>query len=262
MSFLGLSDAFLIGTGTSVIAFGVTLKSFQWMVASYFPKLQERVDKLDNKARKYFYCNAPSTVHSFAQVIGPASYLLRLERISTMTYDTNLFVNYGWTGLGPAFYAGIFAGYLIADAIYLGIKDLGPMYVVHHFFASSVWTLCDSFRCMQFLGSFLQFNEFSTIFMNLRQLLLTAGYDSKGKHVMWASYTFFLSFFLVRVLPLPMIVNRWISTEFNIIKTEVGSPVAVPISLCILAHVGLQSTWFLMMLRKVLRGSSKKVKKN
>lgn len=261
MSFQGLSHAFLMGAGASAIGFGISLKITQ-LVVSCFPKLQERVDKLDNKARKYFLVIGPSTVHSLAHVIGTAGFLLRLEKQTVTTFDDRLFVDYGWTCLGPAFYSGVFAGYLFSDAVYLGIKDLGPMYVVHHFAAATTWTVCDYTKCMQFLLSFLQFNEFSTIFMNARQVFLTTGYDSKGKHVTAVSYIFFLSFFLVRVLPLPMIVYKWISNDFQVIKTEVGIPVAVSLSLSVLAHVALQSTWFAMMLRKVLGGKSKKEKKS
>mmetsp|Transcript_12323 Transcript_12323/g.18074 ORF Transcript_12323/g.18074 Transcript_12323/m.18074 type:complete len:262 (-) Transcript_12323:202-987(-) len=261
MSFHGLSHAFLIGAGASAIGFGISLKITQ-LAVSCFPKLQERVDKLDNKARKYFFVTGPSTLHSLVHVLGTGGFLLRLEKQSVTTFDDRLIVDYGWTSLGPAFYAGVFAGYLMADAVYLGIEDLGPMYVLHHFSAATNWTLCDYTRCMQFLASFLQFNEFSTIFMNARQVLLTAGYDSKGKHVMAASYVFFLSFFLVRVIPLPMIVYKWISNDFRVIKTEAGTPTAAFLSFCVLAHVSLQSTWFAMMLRKVLGGKSKKEKKS
>jgi len=259
MSSYGISHSFLAGAATSVIGFALSLKATD-LATDYFPKLKERVDKLDEKARKFFYCIISSTVHSFAQVFGTVGFLRRLYGQPVINFDNRLIVEYGLTKFGPCFYNGMFVGYLLADAAHLGFKNLGPMYTVHHFMAATTWMAFEYTKSMQFSSSFLQFNEFSTIFLNLRQLYLTLGYTSKDKEVARVSYVFFFSFFLVRVLPLPILFHNWFMRDFQIIRNDVGMGVAGLYSMAYLCHAGLQSTWFIMMVRKILGTKSKKKK--
>ena len=111
---------------------------------------------------------------------------------------------------------------------------------------------------------FLQFNELSTIVMNVRQALLTAGYTSSDTIVAMVSLIFFLLFTIVRVVPLPFVVYRWISSEFGIIQEKVGLSGALLVSMFLGLNVVLQGSWFVMMAGKfvdALVGKDKKKKK-
>ena len=198
------------------------------------------------------------------QVIGTAAFLPKMRNDSILGWDTRTTVDYGWTGLGPAVYSGIFVGYLMADFFFLGPKKLGTAYVFHHLSASVAWTMALLLNVFQFPGQLLQFCELSTIFMNLRQLYLTAGYDSSSVPVLASSLTFFASFAAVRVLPLVPLLHKWVTLDFGVIRDEVGIWAAVSYSGFLAIHAGLQCTWFHIMLKKLVAkffggGGNKKV---
>lgn len=179
-----------------------------------------------------------------------------------LTFDDELFVPYGITKLGPGFYMGFFVGYLLTDtASAPSLKILGLPFAVHHISASLCWTFCASVRIMQPLASFLQFNELSTVLMNVRQVLLTAGYQSSDLIVSVVSLSFFALFSAVRVFPLPFVVHKWISHEFVSIKNEVGWEGAILLSLFLAVNVMLQGSWFTIMVRKVIGLLTKKESK-
>jgi hypothetical protein len=168
----------------------------------------------------------------------------------------------GW----PACFSGIFVGYLIADFFVCGPADLGPAYIVHHLSAIVIWTWVTCIGAMQWYASLLQFCEFSTIFMNIRQWVLTAGHPSSSPTAMVVSLLFFLSFFAVRVIPLPTLVYQWITNDFAKLSDEKGKAVAMASSSTLMIHVVLQSFWFMLMVKKIAKlvlssGDGKKAKK-
>ena len=207
---------------------------------------------LKDRDKFFFWTLGPSTIHAFAQIIGTAGFLRPLLEKSVVSQDTSLWVDYGITGVGPMFYEGIFVGYLLADFLYLGPKLLGPAYVGHHLSASAAWIFAAKAGICQWLTAFMQFNEFSTIFMNLRQLLLTSGYPSSSNEVTIASLLFFLAFGAVRIAPQPFVLSRWISTDFHIVKEEVGLSSAIFASSFMVFNCFLQGYWFSLMLKKLV----------
>jgi hypothetical protein len=252
MSFIGLSQPFLIGMGTGCVGFALSIAGMQAIVSQYFQNLNQKVTNLPKAKDKYFFWTlGPSTVHAIVQIIGTAGFLRPLLAKSVVSQDSSLFVDYGWTGLGPEIYQGIFVGYLLADFAYLGPKMLGPAYVGHHLMASACWIYSSLSGINQWLAALLQFNEFSTIFMNLRQLLLTSGYSSSSSEVTIISLLFFLSFGAVRVAPLFLVLKNWISSDFGIVRDEVGMLPAAITSGFIIFHCFLQGYWFSLMLKKL-----------
>jgi uncharacterized protein YhhL (DUF1145 family) len=131
------------------------------------------------------------------------------------------------------------------------LKVLGYIFAFHHLAASAAWTYCAAYRIMQPLACFLQFNELSTPLLHLRQLLLFAGYTSKDTSLTIVNLLFFVLFGLIRFFPLPYIVYNWINIDYTAIKNEAGVGGAVALSMFVVAHVGLQGTWFFTMCRKL-----------
>ncbi|KAK1738984.1 hypothetical protein QTG54_010300 [Skeletonema marinoi] len=128
---------------------------------------------------------------------------------------------------------------------YTVLQNHGYPYVVHHLSASMAWTFCASNQVMQPLASFLQFNELSTVMMNVRQVLLTAGYKSSDLIVIVVSLTFFALF----------------SAEFVSIRNEVGWGGAILLSAFLAVNVMLQGSWFTIMASKLIGMFSKKQSK-
>jgi uncharacterized protein YhhL (DUF1145 family) len=132
------------------------------------------------------------------------------------------------------------------------LKVLGYEFAFHHLAASAAWTYCATYKIMQPLACFLQFNELSTPLLHLRQLLLFSGFTSKDTSLTVVNLIFFVVFGLIRFVPLPWIVYNWINTDYTAIKNEVGAGGAVALSLFVAAHVGLQGTWFFTMCGKLV----------
>ena len=105
---------------------------------------------------------------------------------------------------------------------------------------------------MQWYASLLQFAEFSTIFLNLRQWILTAGYTSTSKISSIISLLFFISFFIVRVIPLPWLIQYWITKDYRKLANEKGTPLAVANTMSLSIHVLLQTFWFILMVKKMI----------
>lgn len=148
---------------------------------------------------------------------------------------------------------GIFVGYLLADVFTSpSLQVLGYIFVFHHIAASIAWTYCASYRIMQPLAAFLQFNELSTPLLHLRQLLLFSGYTSKDANLTVVNLSFFLLFGLIRVVPLPWIVYNWIHTDYKAIQNEVGIAGAVALTIFVAVHVALQGSWFATMCGKLI----------
>jgi len=222
---------------------------------------QQKVAKLQFEQLYHFHSLLPSTTHAIIQ-IGGTYYFVLYGNKDVLTFDDRLFVPYGITKLGPCFYSGFFVGYLLTDTAYApSLKVMGLPYAIHHISASICWSFCASVRIMQPLASFLQFNELSTVLMNVRQVLLTAGYQSSDLIVVVVSLAFFVLFSAVRVFPLPFVVHKWISHEFVSIRNEVGWESAILLSLFLAVNVMLQGSWFTMMVRKLIGSLTKKESK-
>ena len=225
------------------------------------PSFNEKVKALKpGKEATFFYATFASMVHAIAQsFFHPAYIALGLSGAHNANRVT--YFDDGW----PAGFSGIFVGYLVADFLVCGPANLGPMYCVHHVSAALIWTWSTGLGAMQWYASMLQFCELSTIFMNLRQWVLTAGYDSGSSTVLGVSLAFFATFFGVRVLPLPGLVYKWLTNDFAQLSAEKGTAVALASSSTLLIHVGLQSFWFMLMVKKIIKlvtGGSKKTKKD
>jgi hypothetical protein len=208
---------------------------------------RERLSGLSRKDKNFLYITLPSMVHAIAHSFFHPAWISfgfspeHNENRVTYFDDT-------W----PAFFSGVFVGYLVGDLTVLGPKDLGPVYLIHHISASAIWTISASFRSMQWYASLLQFAEFSTIFLNIRQVVLTAGYPSSAPISLAASLSFFLSFLAARILPLPTLVRQWLTKDYDAMKEERGMTLAVCNSAALLIHVGLQSFWFFLMIKTIV----------
>ena len=200
---------------------------------------------LDTKQRESFFSLFPSTVHAVVQIVGSAYVSLYgpypAGKNPITYFDSRLLVEYGLTGFGPTVFMGIFVGYLLADWQKIGTNNLGPLMTGHHVLASLCWTMCTSLQCMQWLAVFLQFNECSTLFVNLRQYLLTAGYASSSKEVIGASLAMFVTFGAVRVFPLPKIVYNWMTQDYTTLQHSKGTGPAIITTVFISFHVLMQT---------------------
>ena len=222
------------------------------------PSFRKRVARLKTrKDKNFFYITLPSMIHSLAHSCFHPR-LISFGASPQHFADRVAFFDDTW----PAFFQGVFVGYLAADFCLLGPVDLGPAYIVHHLSAMAIWSWSTCLGAMQWYASFLQFAEFSTIFLNLRQWVLTAGYPSDSPLAMGISLLFFTSFFVVRVIPLPVLVIQWVTFDFQKLLEEKGKVLAVASSVTLTIHLLLQSFWFFLMVNKILRivlsGSKKK----
>ena len=261
-SMLNLPPSFITGACVGVVGYSISWFGFKVALNTFSTdEFKDRIKKLDERARLNFLSLGPSTVHAVAQVIGTYNTVFKSQ--SHLLERTKYFIDSsdnGITNSNPTLYSGIFVGYLISDVVAIGIKNLGNVFVVHHISASAAWILVVYHRTMQWYSSFLQFNELSTIFVNLRQLLLTAGYTSSSTEVTISSLAMFIVFGAIRVLPLPWIIYNWITTDAYGVYEKVGTVPAILCSCFMAIHVCLQSYWFSLMAKKFISflfGSSK-----
>ena len=61
-----------------------------------------------------------------------------------------------------------------------------------------------------------------------------------------------ISFFIVRVIPLPWLVQYWITKDYHKLANEKGTPLAVANTMSLSIHVVLQTFWFLLMIKKMI----------
>jgi hypothetical protein len=209
--------------------------------------LQKKLASLNEKKYINFVTTIPSTFHAVIQCIG---FPVHLALGYSEAHNLNKIVHYDeyW----PAYYQGFFAGYMVADFLKSGLDNLGPAFTTHHVAAVLAWTYSAYLRSMQWQTTLLQFCEFSTPFMNARQLLIMAGYDTNGSVMTWVNFLFFLSFGAVRVAPLPKILSHWVSDGYSDMKEKDGFvPAAIGTSFTVI-HTCLQTMWFAMMIRKLM----------
>jgi len=248
-NFFDMPPMFLYGTASGFVGAYIVWYATQYvLIPKFVPRsFREKVDKLATlKQKKELYSTFPSMVHALVQCsFHPLFIFLQLSPEHAANHVT--YFDDGW----PAFFSGIFAGYLGADFTLVGPIHLGPAYCLHHLAAIGTWVWTGSVGAMQWYASMLQFAEFSTIFMNIRQWALTTGYPSTSPMVKRISLLFFLAFFAVRVVPLPWLVYLWLTNDFAQLSEEKGLPVAAMSSCSLAVHVLLQSLWFLMMVRKM-----------
>ena len=236
---------------------------------------QRKVNALDEAKRYHYHSLLPSITHALFQIIGTYSFVFygcgeqemddeaataeeatssSKNMTSVLSFDERTIVPYGTTHLGPSIYMGIFVGYLVTDvACAPSLLVMGYPFVLHHVAASICWTYCACFRVMQPVAMLLQFNELSTPFIDLRQMLLTAGYDSNGLYVMVISVAFFVVFGMVRVAPLPFVVYDWIFRDFVTIRETIGLGGAIFLSFFFAINALLQGGWFFIMCQKLMR---------
>jgi len=248
-SLMDLPDYFIYGTMASYVG---TVICFSLARKLVVPKLlpdafRQRVEALSTKDRLNFYSLIPSTVHALIQIMFHPAWI-SLGYSPEHTADRVHYFDETW----PSFFSGVFVGYLLADYSLLPADVLGTIFTVHHLSASACWILSGHSRIMQYYASFLQFCEFSTLFMNARQVVLTAGYSSSSSVASFSSLGLFVSFFLVRVLPLPKIVYDWLTTDCVSLYEKHGLYIAMAFSLFLTIHVGLQSFWFSLMVKKII----------
>lgn len=225
---------------------------------------KQHVNSLDGGRRYHYHSLLPSTIHAVVQIIGTYSFVLFHDNsegsdlfgdgsAAVTSFDERTIVPRGITHLGPCVYMGIFVGYLVTDvACAPSFAIMGHPFVLHHVAASICWTYSACFRVMQPVGLQLQFNELSTPMMNLRQVLITAGYASDHLSVVVSSLAFFVVFGMVRVVPLPFMVHNWIFREFHDIQKAIGLGGAVFLSFFFAVNAVLQCGWFYIMCHKLV----------
>lgn len=211
-------------------------------------EFQQRMSKLSKKDQAYFYVTIPSMIHSILHTIFHPGYIFfgfseQHNMARTLYFDNK------W----PAYFQGIFVGYLLGDFSILGPNYLGYVYCIHHISASSQWIYSTYYQSMQYYACMMQFCEFSTIFLNIRQWILTSGYTSSSKPGMISSGLFFISFFLVRVVPLPWMIYNWTTKDYDELKQSKGVSIAIANTVSIVINVFLQSSWFIMMVSKIIK---------
>jgi hypothetical protein len=201
---------------------------------------------LSTKEYTSFLTIFPSTVHAAFHSFGFPSQIA-LGYSEGHNLHKIAFYDEVWS----AWYQGFFVGYMVADYI-KSYGHLGTVYSIHHVASCLAWTLSSYLRSMQWQTTLLQVCEFSTLFMNLRQLLLTSGYDSSGTTMTAVNLLFFLSFGAVRVAPLPMICREWATDGFSTMRDKDGLLMASIGTGFTVFNVCLQTTWFGMMVKKLI----------
>eukprot|EP00946_MAST-07B_sp_MAST-7B-sp1_P003226 g3226.t1 len=216
--------------------------------------LKEKVRGMSQDERRIFFSYFASTTHAVAQVVGSAYVAMKSKEhlaAPVAHFDSRLVVPYGVTGLGPVFYMGVFVGYLISDHATVGDID-SPLMAAHHLGASLAWTISVSVKSMQWYAQFLQMNELSTIFVNLRQLFMKSGYHSESLPVKTMSLATFATFGIVRIMPLPHLVWQWVMRDFAVMHAKDGAAAAYFYSGLFVFHVSMQSFWYALMIKKFL----------
>jgi len=130
----------------------------------------------------------------------------------------------------------------------------------HHIAGPLTWIVAAYTRTNQCIASSFQFNEFSTIFLNIRAFVLSSGYESDGTVATIAGLLFFLSFFVVRVVPLPLWIYYWVTSDYAIYLKKNGLVLAILQTIVNLFHVIMQCFWFCLMLNKLMKVLNKKDK--
>ena len=219
-----------------------------WATAS----LRRKVRAMSADERCLYFSYFASTAHACFQVAGSAHVALASPfhlAAPVAHFDTRMFVPHGVTGFGPVFYMGVFVGYLISDHVWLGRIDSALM-AAHHLGASAAWTAATWLGSLQWYASFLQLNELSTVFVNIRQLLFKSGYDAESIAVKASSLGVFVAFGVVRIVPLPRIVWQWATRDFAVMLEKDGAAAAWCFSGFFAFHVCMQTYWFGLMLKK------------
>ena len=223
------------------------------------PSLKEKVRGLSSDDRRIFFSYFASTAHAVVQVVGSAYVaMMSKEHLSAPVahFDSRLVVPYGVTRMGPVFYMGVFVGYLISDHAAVGDID-SPLMAAHHLGASLAWTISVSVKSMQWYAQFLQLNELSTIFVNLRQIFKRSGYHSESLPVKAMSLATFATFGIVRIMPLPHLIWQWVRRDCCD-ACEGWCSRSMVFSGLFMFHVSMQSFWYALMIRNssALLGSS------
>lgn len=240
---------FLMGVGASIVTYYATYFTVDKLILPQFKSsaLYQNMEKLTDAKRRSFLCIFPSTVHAAVHCFG-------LPAVIALGYSEghNLQKIAFYDEIWPSFYQGFFAGYMIADYSKT-YKDLETAYVVHHIASCAAWFLSAYLRSMQWQTTLLQFCEVSTFFLNLRQFFLTSGYPSSGTTMTVTNLIFFLSFTAVRVVPLPMILREWATLGFHDMRAKDGFAMASVGTMFTLIHCALQTTWFAIMVKKLVQ---------
>mmetsp|Transcript_3173 Transcript_3173/g.8107 ORF Transcript_3173/g.8107 Transcript_3173/m.8107 type:complete len:285 (+) Transcript_3173:132-986(+) len=236
------------------------------------PSFNKRVASLEDGRLYHYHSLLSSTIHALVQVIGTCAFVFYGRQgydddlpdgaSPETVFDDRIFVPYGLTRLGPAVYMGIFVGYLLTDvASAPSFAVMGYPFVVHHLAASACWTFSACNRVMQPVGLLFQFNELSTLLMNVRQFLLTAGYASSDPPVLVSGLVFMLLFGLVRVAPLPFVIKDWIYRDFDAIRGKIGLGGATLLSAFFAVNASLQCGWFFIMCQRIVELLGKLLRK-
>eukprot|EP00526_Cylindrotheca_closterium_P014460 CAMPEP_0113630974 /NCGR_PEP_ID=MMETSP0017_2-20120614/16097_1 /TAXON_ID=2856 /ORGANISM="Cylindrotheca closterium" /LENGTH=280 /DNA_ID=CAMNT_0000541467 /DNA_START=1 /DNA_END=843 /DNA_ORIENTATION=+ /assembly_acc=CAM_ASM_000147 len=249
-----MSDAFipphfLMGVGASIVTYYATYFTVDKLILPQFKSsaFYQNLEKLTPGKRTAILTIFPSTVHAAVHCFGLPT-LIALGYSEGHNLHKIAFYDEVW----PAFYQGFFAGYMIADYTRT-YEDLEPAYVVHHVASCAAWILSGILRSMQWQTTLLQFCEFSTFFLNLRQFFLTSGYPSDGTTMTVTNLVFFFTFTAVRVVPLPMILREWVTSGFRDMRAKDGLAMATVGTMFTMIHTGLQTAWFGMMLKKLIQ---------
>jgi hypothetical protein len=244
-----LPPHFIMGAVSSIGVYYLTYHVTESILLPNFgsTSLKKNMQKFSTNEYISFLTIFPSTVHAAVHSFGLPS-LIALGYSEGHNLHKIAFYDEVW----PAWYQGFFAGYLVADFI-KSYGHLGTVYNIHHVTACAAWTFSSYLRSAQWQTMLLQVCEFSTLFMNLRRLLLTSGYDSSGTTMSVVNLLFFLSFGAVRIVPLPMICREWVTDGFSTMRDKDGLLMASIGMGFTVIHVCLQTMWFGMMVKKLIK---------
>lgn len=206
----------------------------------------------------------PSLLHALAQTIAcwqPVTSSPQHWNNRVTYFDDALYATDNSTGLGPAFWSGIFVGYLLADLV-VESRRCNWLMVAHHIFASVAWTHTVSTHSLQWYQCFLQFNELSTIFLSLRKILIGIfGFHKSSPSILMVNFLTFVTFAAVRVLPLPMVLYHYWMTDMEVLHSHAGATSFYLIWGMLTFHTVMQTYWFGLMIKLLLsicRGAQRK----
>jgi hypothetical protein len=224
------------------------------------PGVRDCYSRLTKGARADWDSRLPSTVQAVLAVLGtyyPA--LLSIDFLDNRVthWDSRLWVPYGVTGLGPAWFMGLFVGYLLVDLLIIFQHwkeiDMPQVTTVHHVLAAFSWSLALALHTMQWYACFWLIAELSTPLANMRWMLVRAGVRTTSNLYLFVGSWLFSTFFVVRILPIPFVMFMFFLHDSKAALSSGGIVVFLWWSLVFIGNGILQSYWWSMMLQAIIR---------
>lgn len=229
-------------------------------VTSQIPGVRDCYLRLSKGGRADWDSRLPSTFLAISVVLGTyhPSLMDNAFLDNRVTHwDDRLWVPYGVTGLGPAWFMGLFVGYLLVDlaTVFKHWKEIDmPMATtVHHALAGCSWSLALALHTMQWYACFWLMAELSTPLANLRWLMVKAGVRTNSNLYLFVGSWLFSTFFVVRVLPIPFVIFMFWMHDSMVALSSGGIIVLLWWSLAFVGNGLLQWYWWSLMLQALIR---------